>query len=521
MYNEAGMGIAGSSIMFLLWGMPILGGDFATLFVVSIILSLIILLTYYMLSVSMPRTGADYVYSSRLLHPALGVLAAGFAGIVAPLANIGYAASGWVTAGLAPLLSYASFVTGNSGLVDLATTLSTPLAVFIIAALTTIIFGLILAVAGMKKYFQLQNILVGIGALAQVVMIAVVLNTSHSAFVSAFDSIATKYGTSYSGIISQASQAGWTAPPLTALQALFVVPEVLSSSWWASQSSVFAGEIKRVRSSQLVGMLGSCVIFTTLFFINYILTINMVGYNFAAAMSYFAFNNPSAVPVPVLLPFPGMFYYGLASHNLVLAVVISLGPICGLFVMTGWCIVIFSRYVFAMSFDRVLPEGVSSVSDRFHTPVKAVALATVLSIAMLGIFEVLSQLPSAASYVYYVGISANVLIQVAAFLSALGLTLFAYLHKDLYEQVFPFKRKIAGIPIATWTGALTMGILVYSLDIWFLQPFSALVYGGFPVIAYMLMAFAVILLAAYVFVRAFRTRQGIDLSLVFKEIPPE
>jgi hypothetical protein len=66
-----------------------------------------------------------------------------------------------------------------------------------------------------------------------------------------------------------------------------------------------------------------------------------------------------------------------------------------------------------------------------------------------------------------------------------------------------------------------MGILVYSLDIWFLQPFSALVYGGFPVIAYMLMAFAVILLAAYVFVRAFRTRQGIDLSLVFKEIPPE
>jgi hypothetical protein len=103
----------------------------------------------------------------------------------------------------------------------------------------------------MKKYFQLQNILVGIGALAQVVMIAVVLNTSHSAFVSAFDSIATKYGTSYSGIISQASQAGWTAPPLTALQALFVVPEVLSSSWWASQSSVFAGEIKRVRSSQL------------------------------------------------------------------------------------------------------------------------------------------------------------------------------------------------------------------------------------------------------------------------------
>ena len=521
MYNEAGMGFAGSSIMFAVWGFIYIGGDFWTLWAVSIACSIPILLTYYLLSASMPRTGADYIYSSRLLHPSVGVITAGFLGWAAPLANIGYAASGWVTAGLTPLLAYLSLTTGDANLGNIANYLTTPIPVFIIAALTTVVLALILSLTGIKRYFQIQNVLVGVSIFASFVMMAVALTTTHGQFVSAFNSIAAKYGTSYADILAKATQSGWTSPPETARQAIFLVPYILSGTWWASQSASFSGEIKKIKTSQLYGMLGSIFVFTAVFFVNYILVINMVGYDFAAAMGYFAFTNPAAVSVPVLLPFPGIFYYGLASNNTLLAVIISLGPICALLIMTGWCIMIFSRYLFAMSFDRVLPESISAISEKFHSPVKSVALATALSVVFLAVVEGLSQVSSAATYVYYVGASSNVLIQISAFIASLALALFPYLHKELYEQVFPFKRKLAGIPVATWTGIATMAVIVYSLDIWFLQPFSVLVYGGFPEVAYGCVVWAVILFVFYLAIKAYRSRQGIDLSLIFKEIPPE
>ena len=67
-----------------------------------------------------------------------------------------------------------------------------------------------------------------------------------------------------------------------------------------------------------------------------------------------------------------------------------------------------------------------------------------------------------------------------------------------------------------------MGILAYSLDVWFLQPpWSVLEYGGFPELAYLSIAFGVIMFVLYFCIKAYRMRQGIDISLAFKEIPPE
>ena len=66
-----------------------------------------------------------------------------------------------------------------------------------------------------------------------------------------------------------------------------------------------------------------------------------------------------------------------------------------------------------------------------------------------------------------------------------------------------------------------MGILVYSLGVWFLPPYSLIPFGGFPQIAYLCVAFGIILIFVYFGVNAYRKHQGIELALVFKQIPPE
>jgi APA family basic amino acid/polyamine antiporter len=523
MYNEAGMGFAGSMIMTSMFAIIYLGGDFFTAWWASTILGIFIGLTYYLLSVTMPRAGADYIYTSRILHPAIGLVAAGFMGWLAALINIGYGATGWILYSLVPFLSVISFTTNNPGLADLALAASSPAIAFVIAVITIGIWGMIIGVGGLRRYLLIQNILIVITLVSTAVMMGITLTTPNSQFVAAFDSVAKSYGTSYTDVISKATQAGWTPVPTTAAQTFFLVPMILTGSWWATQSAAFAGEIKRIQRSQLIGVVIAIFVMTTIFFVAYSSLTAMVGYNFANAMAWFGFNNPSAITIPVLLPYPTVFYYGLAAKNIVLVTIIALGGgIIPMMMFIPWGIMIFSRYMFAMSFDRVLPESVSRVNERFHSPMNSVIIATVLSMVIMGLEQYFSSFPSAASWIYYVGLLANALLQVAAFISALALALLPYVRKQLYEQAFPFKQKIAGVPVATWSGIITMAILVYTLDVWFLQPpYSQLIYGGFPQIAYLAVAFGILFLLVYVAVKAYRIRQGIDLSLAFKEIPPE
>ena len=130
-----------------------------------------------------------------------------------------------------------SFTTGNPALASLAVAVSSPVTAFVIAVITTTIWGLIIGVGGLRRYLLIQNILIVITLVATAAMIGVTLTTPHTEFVAAFDAVAKGYGTSYSDIIAKATQAGWTPAPRTLSQAVLIVPMILSASWWATQSA--------------------------------------------------------------------------------------------------------------------------------------------------------------------------------------------------------------------------------------------------------------------------------------------
>ena len=78
--------------------------------------------------------------------------------------------------------------------------------------------------------------------------------------------------------------------------------------------------------------------------------------------------------------------------------------------------------------------------------------------------------------------------------------------------------KLLGVPVIPAAGAITIGLLGYCLYEWLsnnaygVNNNDSLIYMG---------AMAVLALVIYLVARAVRARQGIDLSLINKEIPVE
>ncbi|HUI86627.1 MAG TPA: hypothetical protein VLY21_05700, partial [Nitrososphaerales archaeon] len=99
----------------------LIGGVPAEWVVFSVLLALPVVFTYYVVSVTMPRTGSDYVFVSRVLHPSLGFVLAAFAGVLAPLVFLaGFGALGWIPYGASPTFYYLGYIYHNSGLITLS-----------------------------------------------------------------------------------------------------------------------------------------------------------------------------------------------------------------------------------------------------------------------------------------------------------------------------------------------------------------------------------------------------------------
>ena len=97
-----------------------------------------------------------------------------------------------------------------------------------------------------------------------------------------------------------------------------------------------------------------------------------------------------------------------------------------------------TRIVLGMGFDRVLPARFADVSDRWHTPVKAILFVSLVT--WLGLMASL----------YYGVVFANMnYTLVYTFILAIGgLTgaLFPYVRKSMYEKSPLARYKVARIP---------------------------------------------------------------------------
>jgi amino acid transporter len=175
-----------------------------------------------------------------------------------------------------------------------------------------------------------------------------------------------------------------------------------------------------------------------------------------------------------------------------------------------------SRIIFAMSFDRVLPERLSEVNERWHSP--TAAIVATMFVAFIGNFAesdffVKYPVPIVTQYINSGGgvVATDIWDTIFFMLSSLAGMLLVLRRNDIYEKSAfkPGKWIVAGIGLIATVANVYLLYLVGSgygsaMEPWIFTVFLLVV--GFIIYAYY---------------RSKGSRVGVDYATIYAEIPPE
>jgi amino acid transporter len=179
----------------------------------------------------------------------------------------------------------------------------------------------------------------------------------------------------------------------------------------------------------------------------------------------------------------------------------------------GWVGTVFlssTRVIFATAFDRVLPESVATVS-KTGVPVVALLLMLVPSIGLAALYAYNSTF---ASYT----LDATLVIAVTFLGSAIAAAVLPWRRRAIYEASPIAHLKVLGIPLITFAAGAFVLFLAFCLYKWLQDSTYGINDGGSLVFMGALYLLAI---AIYVGSRLYRKRQGMDLQMVYGEIPAE
>ncbi len=517
------------SIIYALEYAPLYGGNPIVSLLLTVPGILALLGVYYVFQVAMPRSGGDYVFMSRALHPAIG-LAANFAGYSFFLWFwIGEAVTLFSTFGLAPTLSVYGSLTGQQWAADAAAAFSSPITIFVVGTIALAIFAAVV-LTSTRLYFWIQNIAMIVAILAIVVIIGLLAATTPSSFASVLNDYASKQSialspTAYQNITAAGTNYWGGSVPTdpTSGYTFTLIPLWFTVLFWVYVSNYCGGETKNVRSSARTALFGSfAVIFVATIAVLGIAYSNL-GAEFLTGAGYYAYGY-AANPLPVI---PNLtLFSALLANNPLLVWFVGIGMIAGFVLVAPQCMILMSRILFGYSFDRVAPSFVSDVSDRWHTPVKGILIAVaggeIFLVFLSGLVGPVG--PTVALLLYsYVALAA---VGVTFTFVAISAIIFPFRRKQLYETAFPIKRKIGGVPLITWLGIVALVYILatigyYSLNYnFYFGAGTLLATSYFPFLGAVAGLF-VASIAWYYIARSVRTKAGIPFEMAFKEIPPE
>ena len=210
------------------------------------------------------------------------------------------------------------------------------------------------------------------------------------------------------------------------------------------------------------------------------------------------------------------YYATLATGNAALAVVIAIGFLFWTIPCMNVFMAIVQRGAFVYAFERLLPSWVGRVDPRTHTPIVAVAIMGILSLA------------GAAFDAYNANFATALTL---ANLTALGATLFV----GISALVLPWRRpdifkgspadwRIFGFPVIALAGGLTVLVIAFFM----IEPFVFADQTGLSARDWLrpgtVILFVGIILVGIIWwyvARAYHRPCGINLDLLYKTIPPD
>ncbi|HEU4673091.1 MAG TPA: APC family permease [Candidatus Limnocylindrales bacterium] len=510
-YNVNNQNI-GIGVAFILLFVPgfYAGADLFQSMVIAALLAIPMALVYAFFSAAIPRSGGDYVYISRTLHPLLGFVAS-WNWVAWMTVYIGVPAAYLAQYGLSGLFRMTGVAAGSQGLIELGNAFVNPDVTLVVGTILIVLFAIIFA-TGTRVYFRLQNTVFVIGIIGILAAIVLAFLASPGAFAGNFDAYVAA-----AGGIQNASSLAQPAAPYDSLQTIY------SSTWpqfivlFAITSSFLGGEVRQARVSQMLGMPGGVVFVTVFMFILVGAVVNLVGLPLLGAISanYFSPDALGLSFVPafnevVAAAFPG---------NLLVALVLGFTFVFWTYVWLPINFLASTRALLAWSLDGLMPARVSEVNETRHTPTAAIVIVAILGWLSLFLYTrgVINTL-----YGIFGWILSFVLCSIAAIV-------FPYRLKAVFDSS-PVNWRVAGIPLMSIVGVVATVCLLIVEWIWWADPINGLEHTPDVLTTFVLGPYGMWIVTAgvlitgvlwYLGARAIQASRGVRIERAFAEIPPE
>jgi APA family basic amino acid/polyamine antiporter len=498
------------SIFFTLVAFP--GADPVGVLVIAGIINIPVLIMFALLGASMPRVGGDYVWVSRILSPPLALIS-NLCMIMGGLLGAAYFAKFFSVFALGPALVAFGSLSHNHTLISWGSSFESDKAWILAGALLMVVLQTYILIRGTKSTFRWQNGAFLIGMFGMIVAFIVLAVVSQHGFDANFNTLNKSFGGGTVQKVIASVGAQHAAPNLgnmsATLPTLFSIQGFMMWNFW---SVYMSGELKSAsnRRRQMSIMFGALIFDVVLLILGAVLLFHVAGYNFIYAVNVSP-NKAYAIPSGPFYP----FLAALSANTPIITVVIL-----GCFLCWSLPSMIANTFMpirsfFAWSFDRLMPEKLADVNERTHSPIIAIVVVNVI-IAALVIWSVYSNVFQLVLGLIVLAGCLGVVIVAAA---AIALPL---RRPDLY-RASPANVKFLGIPVLFIVAPLSIAIFV-ALAVVSTQ-YPALVMNGNAANFWWIPAWfaGLIVVGAllYYIPRFIRGRRGINLSFVYKELPPE
>jgi len=466
-------------------------------------------INYAMIGTLTPRSGADYVFGSRLWRPDI-------------IFGVYWAFIAWsgITAGLecslnAAFIQVPMYIFGTiyhiPSLITAGAWLVSSAGYWIVGIVSSI--GLfVLMIMPTKFIVRFMSLAFTLSIPMYIVIFASLGLATRQSFVANWNN--TLGSNNFQTVISTAQAQGLTfiRDPVGLTYGLGA--STLASYWvyygW-NMPVIFAGEVKDVSRSLMIATWGSLFVTGTYFCGETLLMYRLTSPDWIAAEAYLGTYSFSAGTYigQVAAPFVS-FYAAIALPNPLLIGFVSVVEVIDEIALPAVYWFYSSRVIFAMAFDRVLPEKIAYIHPKLRSPVVAMVIMFILGI------------PGIALQTGIVSIPINFIWIAVLLWTFIALSCFRLRKKmpDVWETAPAwFKRKFLGISTFAWVAGVTTVILVWNLVGDFFVP----AVGG-PLTIWTVAQTGLIFAVGFAYWhwrrRQIKTKEGFDLFETFNVVPP-
>jgi amino acid transporter len=480
------------------------------------------------LTTAMPRSGGDYVFTSRIISPFWGWI------------------ESWTLVGSAlTIIGFEIIVaTHNLQLTAILLGVAFPTSVFGGATnwlqdstskfIVGVIILLVIAGIAILKTRTFHKVVMGLTIFA---IVAVAIN-----FIGAFtvDPVSMSnalpaLGTSTKAILDTATKAGFSLGSpnfsLLGLVGLAGLASVILFQYIGFQfSSYIAGEVKgNVRRAVMFAVIGALVF--AVFMNSVYMDVQGFHYGFSMVNAWgYLYWFTSNAPLNGQPPFTPVMLTAVHPQFWPLWLIVALGNITLNILLCPVYAIFLSRIVLAWALDRQVPEWFSIVNERTNAPLRVIILAVLIG----GVFYVLTFInqwfPSVNIYLSLASATffGILLAGLTWIIPGLNAILIPYRRPDLF-QLTNNTGKFLGLPRLVWCGIIW---LIFIVPV-YVGAFGYPVYQGLLAsgTSYLSLSnsagvgwaliFLLIGIVIYFVMRAVNTSRGINVKMIYQELPPD